>query len=106
MTKIVMAGLLLETKEHFKQLNDGFKELGFHKPKFIGKFETLPGESGEGGRSDIVLAVSNKDMGKLAVHPMHLSGGFSWSEDYVANHRSLIPYKAYKYFDELKELKQ
>lgn len=105
MLKIVMTGLLVETKEHLKQLEVGFKEMGFYKPKLIGKFETLAGEDGEGGRSDVILAVSNKDIGKLAVHPMHLSGGFSWSEDYVANHRSLIPYTAYKYFDELTKQK-
>lgn len=101
MIKIVMYGLLVENKKHLKDLEDGFKELGFHKPKFIGKFETLTGENGEGGRSDVVLAVSDKDAGKLAVHPMHF-GGFSWSDDYVANHKSLIPYDAYKYFDELR----
>lgn len=105
MLKIVMTGLLVETREHLKQLEDGFKEMGFHKPKLIGKFETLAGEGGDGGRSDVVLAVNSKDVGKLAVHPFHLSGGFSWSDDYIANHKSLIPYKAYKYFDELEEIK-
>jgi hypothetical protein len=100
MIKIVMTGLLVETKEHLKQIEDGFKEIGFRKPKLIGKFKTLPGENGAGGRSDVVLAVSDKDVSKLAVHPMHLNGGFSWSEDYVANHRNLIPKTAYKYFDE------
>jgi hypothetical protein len=105
MLKIVMTGLLVETKEHLKQLEDGFKEMGFHKPKLIGQFRTLSGEGGAGDRNEVVVAVSSKDVGKLAVHPLHLSGGFSWSEDYVANHRSLIPYKAYKYFNELKEKK-
>ena len=101
MIKIIMTGLLVETKEHLKQLENGFKEMGFHKPKLIGKFKTLPGEGGKGGRSDVVLAVNDKDVGKLAVHPMHLSGDFSWSDDYVVNHRSLIPHKAYKFFDEM-----
>lgn len=100
--KIVFTGLLLETKEHIKELEAGFKEMGFHKPKLIGKFKTLAGEGGAGGRSDVVLAVNDKDITKLAVSPMHLQGGFSWEEDYISNHKNLIPYSAYKFFDELK----
>ncbi len=105
MIKIVMTGLLVDNEEHLKQLEDGFKELGFHKPKLIGKFETLPGHDGLGGRSDVVFAVNTKDIPKLAVHPLHLNGGFSWAEDYVANNFILIPKSAYKFFDELKKNK-
>jgi hypothetical protein len=100
MTKIVMTGLLVETKEHSRQLEDGFKKMGFHKPNFIGKFKTLAGEGGEGGRSDVVLAVHDKDITRLAVSPFHLSGGFSWAEDYLTNHKSIIPKNAYKFFEE------
>ena len=98
MTKIVMYGLLVETTEHWKQVEEGFKGMGFHKPKLVGKFETLPGDGGEGGRSDVVVEVNDKDVSKLAIHPMHLSGGFSWEDDYLANHRNLIPEDALKYF--------
>jgi len=103
MQKIVMCGLLVENKKHLKELEDGFKEMGFHKPKLIGKFKTMPGEGGVGGRSDIVLAVDRKDINKLAISSFHLGGGFSWSDDYIANHRDIIPHEAYKFFDEIKQ---
>lgn len=94
--KIVMTGLLVEGKAHWKQVEDGFKEMGFGKPKFIGKFRTLPGQGGEGGRSDVVAEVSGKDAMKMATHPFHLTGGFSWAEDYLANNRDIIPAEGLK----------
>jgi hypothetical protein len=92
--RIVMTGLLIETKEQLKQLKEGFKKLGFGKIKVVGKFRTLPGFGGEGGRSDVVAEVENKHLSKLAVSPMHLGGGFSWLEDYYDNNRSIIPESA------------
>lgn len=98
--RIVMTGLLIDTAKYLKQLKDGFKELGFGKIKVIGKFKTLPGEGGKGGRSDVVIEVEDKYIGKLAVSPMHLSGGFSWAEDYYANHHRIIPNNACYLFKE------
>lgn len=97
--KIVMYGLLVETKEQLKQLEDGFKELGFHKPTLVGTFKTLPGQGGKGGRSDVVVAINNKDIPKLAISRLHLNGGFSWEEDYLANNITIVPSKAYKFFN-------
>ncbi len=102
MQKIVMTGLLVDNKKHLKQLEDGFKKMGFRKPKLIGQFETLPGEGSSGGRNDVVVAVNDKDISRLAVSAFHLNGGFHWVEDYISNHRSIIPASAYKFFDELK----
>ena len=98
--KIVMYGLLVETKEHEKQLEEGFEEMGLKKPILIGSYRTLPGEGGEGGRSDVILLVHNDDVGQLALHPLHLNGGFSWSDDYFANHKGIIPTEMLKHFKE------
>ena len=99
--KAVMKGLLVESEEHKQQIYEGFKEMGFHKPIIYGSFKTLAGHGGEGGRSDVVVGFHDKDIGRLAVHPMHLSGDFSWADDYVANNHDLIPPAALrKYFDE------
>jgi len=100
--KAVMYGLICDTEEHKQQLYDGFKEMGLHAPKIYGTFKTLAGEGGEGGRSDVVVGFHPADIGKLAVHPMHLSGGFSWHDDYWDNHSKLIPeYAKKKYFADL-----
>lgn len=50
--KAVFKGLLAETEEHKQQLVEGFKEMGFHPPKVLHVFKTLPtpGEPGTGGR--------------------------------------------------------
>jgi len=100
MQKIVMSGLLLDTADHYKQLEEGFKNMGFAPPKVIGQFKTLPGQGGPGGRNDVVLAVDSKDVPKLAISPFHLSGGFSWAEDYLANNAKIIPPEARKLFQE------
>lgn len=96
--KIVITGLLVENKEHLKQLENGFKKLGFGRPKLVCKFKTLAGEGGEGGRSDVLVEVEDKYVAKMATHPMHLSGGFSWFNDYWDNHKSIIPNKYRKFF--------
>ena len=102
--RIVMYGLMVDTAEHKKQLVEGFEGLGFGTPVLVGQFKTLPGQGGEGGRNDVIIDVDMKAVNKMAVHPMHLSGGFSWVDDYYANHRELIPTEALKYFaGEVKE---
>jgi len=92
-----MTGLLVRNKKEWKQVEDGFRDAGFKKPKLIFKFKTLPGKNGSGGRSDIIADVDDKDVSKLAIHHFHLSGLFSWSEDYLANNREIIPTKALEY---------
>jgi hypothetical protein len=87
----VFKGLLCDTEEHKQSLYDGLKEMGFHAPKIIATFRTLPGQGGEGGRSEVLVAFHTDDLGKLAVSPMHLSGGFSWDDDYYANNKEIIP---------------
>ena len=90
--KAVFKGLIMETEEHALQLHDGFKELGFHAPVVLGTFKTTSGGvEGEGGRSEVVMLFHNDDVMRLAVHPMHLSGGFSWHDDYLNNNRAIIP---------------
>lgn len=90
--KAVFKGLVMETEEHVLQLHDGFKELGFHAPVVLGTFKTTSGGvEGEGGRSEVVMLFHNDDIMKLAIHPMHLSGDFSWHDDYLNNNRSIIP---------------
>lgn len=91
--KIVFTGLLVETKKQISELTTAFKEQGFHAPKIVHKFRTLPtpGEPGTGGRTDVIATVNDKDVPKLAIHPWHLQGLFSWLEDYVDNNRSIIP---------------
>lgn len=97
--KIVMRGLLIETDEHWEQVEEGFQKLGFGIPKLVGKFKTLAGEDGEGRRNDVVLEVEDKYTSKIAIHPMHLSGNISWCDDYWNNrHRGTIPDKARKFF--------
>jgi len=100
--RLVMFGLLVKTKEHLKQLQDGFKELDCGKIKVVGQFKTLPGEGGNGGRNDVVLEVENKYIPRLAVSQMHLSGWFSWAEDYYSNHNSIIPANAGNLFNGFK----
>ena len=98
--KIVMTALLVETNEHWKQIEEGFQKLGFGIPKLVGKFKTLAGKGGKGGRSDVVIEVENKYVPKMAIHPMHLSGGFSWCDDYYDNNRAIVPREARKFFVE------
>ena len=97
--RIVMTALLVETDEHKQQLIDGFKELGFGEPVVVGVFKTLAGHGGEGGRSDVVIDVPAESVPKMATHPMHLQGGFSWADDYWVNNNDLVPEDARKYFD-------
>jgi len=101
--RIVCSGLLLKTKKHLQQLEDGFKKLGFGKPKVVGQYETLKGHGGDGGRSDVVLEVDNKYMGKMAVHSFHLSGGFRWADDYWNYNKDIVPENSHKLFDGYKE---
>lgn len=91
MVRIVMTGLLVRNKKEWKQVEDGFKENGFKAPKLVKQFKTLSGHGGEGGRNDVIADVVNKDVSKLAIHPFHLNGLFSWADDYVANNREIIP---------------
>lgn len=93
MQRIVMTGLLVRNKKELKQVVDAFKEEGFRSPKLIKTFKTLPGEGGPGGRSDIIFDIADIDVSKLAVHPFHLNGLFSWGDDYLANNRDIIPEK-------------
>lgn len=98
--RIVMTGLLIKNKKKDeKEISDFFQKKGYGKIKIVGEFKTLPGEGGEGGRNDVVAEVESKYIGKLAVSQMHLSGGFSWAEDYYANHHSIIPYNACHLFE-------
>lgn len=97
--RIVMTALLVETDEHKRQLVDGFKDLGFGVPVVVGTFKTLAGHGGDGGRSDVVIDVPSESVPKMAVHPMHLSGGFSWADDYWANNNDIVPEDAKKYFE-------
>jgi len=97
-TRAVMIGLLVESDEDKKGLYGGFVELGFTSPKIIHQFNTMPGKGGEGGRSDVLVEFDDKDIPKLAIHPMHLQGGFSWDDDYFRNNRELIPSESLQYF--------
>lgn len=93
MQRIVMTGLLVRNKKEFEEVVDAFKEEGFKPPKLIKTFKTLPGKGGLGGRSDVIFDVADIDVSKLAVHPFHLNGLFSWGDDYLANNREIIPEK-------------
>ena len=95
---IVCPGLLSDTPKYKKQIVDGLKKMGFGKVKVIGSFKTLPGEEGEGNRTDTLIEVPDSVVSKIAVHPMHLGGGFNWADDYVNNHMKLIPKDARKLF--------
>jgi len=91
MTRIVMKGLLVENEEHEKQLREHFLEFGWGEPKIIKAFKTKPGEGGPGGRSDVLIEVEDEAVMKMAAHPMHINGKFSWDDDYLANNREIIP---------------
>lgn len=95
----VWPGLDISTKTNKQQLIDGVKGMGYHRPKVIGAFKTLPGQGGEGGRSDVVIGFNSKDIGRLAVSPLHLGHeGFRWKDDYLAYNKDLIPEKAKRKF--------
>lgn len=68
------------TPEQFEQ----FMEENFGaKVRFMEEVITLPGQGGEGGRSDIFFYVHNNDVGKFAVP--RLQAGIRWWEDVVGN---------------------
>ncbi len=102
-TKAVFPALLIETPEHKQQLMDGFKKLGFHPPKIFGTFKTLPGKGGEGGRSDVVIGIDNRDVPRFAVSPLRFGQRISWHDDYLVNNRTIIPEQAKsKFFKDVK----
>ena len=101
--KAVMMGLDISTPEYRKQLLDMIKDVGApHGIKILGDFKTLAGQGGDGGRSDVVVMFDSRDIGRLAVSPMHLSGGFSWIDDYAHNNGDLIPADAKHLFSDTK----
>ena len=52
-------------------------------------FETLPDNSGPGGRREVLFWVHNDDVMRFAIP--RLQYGISWWEDYLSNNRALIP---------------
>jgi len=89
--KIVLPGLLVDTEEQKKQLVDAFQEEFGVEIVIEGVFRTLPGLGGPGDRSDVVASIPIDIVPKIAVHPWHLSGLFSWADDYLTNNHSIIP---------------
>lgn len=97
--RIVCTGLLLDTCKQVTELKNIFKSEGFTPPILLTKYKTLPGKGGEGGRSDVILEVADKDISRLAVHPWHLNGLFHWYDDYYANNSIIVPAESKKYFE-------
>ena len=94
----VLYGILVRNPKETKELKEGVKQFAPHGIKIIGKFKTLPGRGGPGGRSDVVVEFDSRDIGRLAISPFHLNGGFSWIDDYYDNNKALIPDTALKLF--------
>lgn len=68
------------TPEQFEQ----FMQEHFNaRIKFMEEVITLPGQGGEGGRSDLFFYVHNDDVGSFAVP--RLQAGIRWWEDVVGN---------------------
>ena len=103
MQRIVMTGLLVRNKKEWKQITDEFNKERFDTPKLIKVFKTLPGNGGEGGRSDVIVDVYDVDVCRLAIHPFHLGGLFSWAEDYIVHNRDIVPKNILRYFAEDKK---
>jgi hypothetical protein len=80
---------------------DFSKELGGIKVQFLECIETLPdlefGERvpGTGGRSDLLIAIKDEDIGKFALS--RLKYGISWIEDAIDNDPHVYPERIYNY---------
>lgn len=59
--------------------------------EFVGKYETLPGNGGEGGRSDLVFDMNDEDVSHASIHPWHLTGLFHWADEYLAYNSNIVP---------------
>ena len=95
--KIVLCGILIENpEEDLAYIVNAFKEEGL-EVKYIDRFDTLPGQGGAGGRTDVVMEMTN-GIAKAAVHPWHLNGLFRWAEDYFENNREIVPGEKYGLF--------
>lgn len=57
--------------------------------QYEGEFMTLPGQGGEGGRSDLLFWVSEDDVPRFALPRLYY--GIRWWDDYVNGSRDIIP---------------
>lgn len=77
-------------KNEENDLKKFFKKMGAKDALVLGIISTKPGEGGQGGRHDLVTAVDMGDnVGKFSIQ--RLAYGISWWEDYVDNHKEIIP---------------
>lgn len=94
--KAVICGLLLETDEHRQQILDAFRKEFGEDIKILGRYHTLPGHGGEGGRSDVVIELPDGIIPKASIHPWHLEGRYRWADDFLDGSRDIVPQEALK----------
>jgi hypothetical protein len=90
--KIVLADCVCNGDEDIAKIVNAFKEEGMDIV-YIDQFLTMPGQGGEGGRSDLMFAMSPECVLKAAVHSFHLQGLFVWADDYYANCSEIVPHE-------------
>ena len=66
-----------------KDLEDFFKDEMGTRIKYAEEVTTLPGDGGEGGRTDQFFFVHNDDVGKFAIPRLKM--GIRWWEDVLDN---------------------
>lgn len=90
---IVFPGLTYAGKKDENLINKEFKKNNWGRVKFVLKFKTQAGQSGEGGRTDVVFSWFSKgdQVGRFSIQRFEY--GIKWLGDYISNNSDIIPTK-------------
>ena len=98
--KIILTGLLIENeKEDIPQIVAAFANQDLNV-QYVDRYKTLPGQGGDGGRSDLMFEMDMESISRGALHPWHLNGMFRWAEDYYDSSKDIIPTEKIPLFKE------